>query len=365
MKKLRVLVLFGGRSAEHEISLISAANVLRHLDPKKYEAVPVYIDRRGRWLLQDRARLMHGHELKPALADSREVLLDTERALVPTRSGARNSSIDVVFPVLHGPFGEDGTVQGLLELADLPYVGCGVLASAVGMDKEISYRLAAGAGIPVPAFFTLTRGRWKKETARVNAQAARLGYPVFVKPARLGSSVGISKVAGKGGLARAMEVAFLYDDKVIVEKGIQAREIECAVLGDAEDAQVSLPGEVVTSQKHDFYSYSAKYLDPQGAALKIPAALTKAQTKTVQDLALRAFKTLDCYGLSRVDFLMDKRTGRFYFGEVNTLPGFTPHSLYPQLFQASGLSFPKLLDRLVQLARDRHQRRRSLRVKPQ
>lgn len=363
MNKLRVLVLFGGKSAEHEISLISAANVLRHLDPKRYEAVPVFIDRRGRWLLQDRARLLRGQEATPATGDSREVLPSMEHSLVPLRAGP-GRAVDVVFPVLHGPFGEDGTVQGLLELADLPYVGCGVLASAVGMDKEVSYRLAAHAGIPVPPYVTVLRSEWTRAAKAASGRAARLGYPVFVKPARLGSSVGISKVEKSAELARAMEVAFLYDDKVIVEKGIQAREIECAALGTPEDVKVSVPGEVITGAQHDFYSYSAKYLDPEGAALKVPAPLSRGQTRKVRDLAARAFKALDCYGLTRVDFLMDKRSGRFYFGEINTLPGFTPHSLYPRLWEASGLPFPKLLDELIRLAQDRHRRRRSLRVKP-
>ena len=333
MRKLRVAVLCGGKSAEHDISLISAKNVLSHLDRKKYDVTRVFIGRDGKW----------DHSLLP---------------------NGKKAPFDVVFPVLHGPFGEDGTVQGLLELADLPYVGCGVLASAVGMDKEISYRLASAAGIPVPPFVIALRSRWKQRPAKVRSDVAGLGFPVFVKPARLGSSVGISKVKTAAGLARAMEVAFLYDDKVIVEKGINAREIECAVLGDADHAEVSIPGEVVTSLKHDFYSYSAKYLDPEGAALKIPAPLSRAQAEKVRDLAVRAFKTLDCHGLTRVDFLMDKKSGRFYFGEVNTLPGFTAHSLYPKLWEASGLKLPKLLDRLIALAQSRHQRRSALRVKP-
>lgn len=363
MKRLRVVVLFGGKSAEHEISLLSAANILRHLDPARYEAVPVFIDRRGRWLLQDRARLLHEGAAQPAVSDAREVLAGMEGSLVPLRAGPERA-VDVVFPVLHGPFGEDGTVQGLLELADLPYVGCGVLGSAVGMDKDVAYRLAAQAGIPVLPYCALRPGGWRQDAAGVRRRVQRLGYPVFVKPARLGSSVGVSKVERPQDLARALEVAFLYDDKVVIEKGVRAREIECAVLGGPEDVRVSIPGEVICSARHAFYSYAAKYLDPEGAARKVPAPLTRAQTRAVQDLAARAFRTLDCYGLTRVDFLLDKKSGKFYFGEVNTLPGFTPLSLYGKLWEASGLPFPKLLDRLIQLALDRHRRRRSLRMKP-
>jgi D-alanine-D-alanine ligase len=364
MKKLRVLVLFGGKSAEHEISLLSAANILRHLDRRRYVALPVFIDRRGRWHLQNRTTLLHGFEAKPVAGDAREVLPNMERGLVSLRRRRAPLGVDVVFPVLHGPFGEDGTVQGLLEMADVPYVGCGVLASAVGMDKDMAYRLAAQAGIPLLPYLTILRGGWKRAPAGVRRCAAKLGFPVFVKPARLGSSVGVSKVEGPEGLPRAMEVAFLYDDKVILEKGINAREIECAALGSEEGVEVSVPGEIVTSPRHAFYTYQAKYLDPEGATLRVPAPLMRAQTKTVRGLAARAFQVLDGHGLARVDFLMDKKTGRFYFGEINTFPGFTAYSLYPKLWAASGLPLPRLLDRLIALALERHRRKRALRIKP-
>lgn len=364
MKRLRVLVLFGGKSAEHEISLLSAAVVLRHLDPRRYEAVPVFIDRKGRWLLQDARRLISDGKVVPSAKAGSEVVAAAERGLAAVSGSRGPGPVDVVFPVLHGPYGEDGTVQGLLEMADLPYVGCGVLSSSVGMDKDFSLRLADQAGVPILPYFCLSRAAWKGSPSKAHERARKLRLPVFVKPARLGSSVGVSKVEAAKDLARALEVAFLYDDKVLVEKGIPAREIECAVLGDSDSAEVSVPGEVITSPKHSFYSYQAKYLDPEGASLKIPAQLTKKQAETVRALAARAFKALDCQGLARVDFLMHRSTGRFYFGEVNTMPGFTEHSLYHQLWKASGLPLTKLLDRLIVLALERTRRRKNLRLEP-
>jgi D-alanine-D-alanine ligase len=325
MKKTRVLVLCGGKSAERQVSLVSARTVLQNLDARKYEADLVQIDAAGRWLRADpkvlTARVQApGKDLAPA-----------SRALAPAdRLSPRGRTADVVFPVLHGTLGEDGTIQGLLEVAGVPYVGCGVLASALGMDKEVSKRVAQAAGLPILPYEALTDG------ARAAEAAARLGYPVFVKPARLGSSVGISKVKRPEDLARAVKEAFKYDEKVIVEKGVEAREIEVAVLGDpaapegdASAAAASEVGEIVPNA--EFYDYKAKYLDENGARLLIPAELPADRRREVQRLGLLAFRAHDGYGLSRVDFLLDKRSGTLHFNEIHTIPDCTSGSMYTLL----------------------------------
>jgi len=273
------------------------------------------------------------------------------------KPGTPLGKLDVIFPVLHGPYGEDGTVQGLLELADIPYVGAGVLGSAVGMDKDVQKRLLRGAGVPVVPFVVTTRARWSADAVTVSAQACGLGLPLFVKPANLGSSVGITKVKAVDDLAAAVANALDYDNKVLIEKGIDAREIECAVLGN-EDAQASVPGEICP--KAEFYSYEAKYVDENGATLLIPAPLTEAEATTVRKLAVQVFQLLDCAGMARVDFFLERGTGQWYVNELNSIPGFTTISMYPKLWEASGLPYRELIGRLIDLALERHAQRRGL-----
>ncbi len=371
MRKLRVAVLFGGRSAEHEISRISALAVLRNLDPKKYEVVPIAIERDGRWLLQDKTKLLaNAKDALPVYKNTPEVLFSQKvnnQSLVVLNSSAQKRKnaktqkrFDVVFPVLHGPMGEDGTIQGFLELAGIPYVGSGVLASAVGMDKEVALRLVSQAGVLVPPYKVFRQWQWKNKKVIKEEVAHDLSWPVFVKPARLGSSVGVSKVKSDSDFFKACEAAFGYDDKIIIEKAISAREIECALLGDSETLVASIPGEIIPSAKHEFYSYEAKYLDPDGAALKIPADLDPALTRQTRDLAKKCFLVLECEGMARIDFFLEKGTDLLYFSEVNTIPGFTSISMYPKMMEASGVSYPKLLDKLIQLAIKRAKAKKSL-----
>ena len=368
MKKLRVAVLYGGRSGEHEVSLQSAASVINNLDRDRFEIVPVAIDKQGRWRLND-ISLLEGRKSLPVFKDAPKVILppnvaDTESgsALIGLGEGGEAKPIDVVFPVVHGPLCEDGTIQGLLELADVPYVGCGVLASAVAMDKEMAKRVARDAGIPIVPYLALKHEQWKKEKDRAAEKIQReLGYPVFVKPANLGSSVGVHKVTDAGGLNAALADAFRYDVKVLAEVAIDAREIELAVLENSDpgaEPLVSVPGEI--NPTHEFYSYEAKYLDENGAELIIPANLDAEQTKQAQEIAGRAFSAIECEGMARVDLLLDRSAGKFYFNELNTIPGFTSISMYPKLWEASGISYQELLSRLVDLAVSRHQRKRTL-----
>ncbi|MCM2322189.1 MAG: D-alanine--D-alanine ligase [Oligoflexia bacterium] len=365
-RKLKVAVLYGGRSGEHEVSLRSAASVIRNLDPSRYEVIPVGIDKDGRWLLNDVSLIEKGAQALPIFKNHPVVLppnpSTTGAALIPLGSAGHPSKVDVVFPVMHGPLCEDGTVQGLLELADVPYVGCGVLASAVGMDKEVSKRLVRDAGLPIVPYVSARSEAWRRDRAAVAARVAQeLGYPVFVKPANLGSSVGVHKVKTAAGLEAALEDAFRYDTKVLIERSVEAREIELAVLESPEPGApplVSVPGEVVPA--HEFYSYEAKYLDENGAALNIPARLTPEQVREAQRIAGLAFSSLECEGMTRVDLFIDKKDGRFYFNEVNTIPGFTSISMYPKMWEASGIGYQELLSRLIDLALARHGRRREL-----
>jgi D-alanine-D-alanine ligase len=386
MKKLRVGVLFGGRSGEHEVSLLSAASVLNAIDKTKYEVVPVGITREGRWVAAGHAeRLLKGkseaaepRQLRagdPETTSTAAVLArgegvvvppmphEAHSALVPFESDARELraavnpiDVDVIFPVLHGTFGEDGTIQGLLELADIAYVGAGVLGSAAGMDKDVMKRLFRDAGLPIVKHVTVLRAQWREEPKKARKQIeGALKYPVFVKPANLGSSVGISKVHDASELGAAMDEASRFDRKLVIEEGVggrkgKAREIECSVLGNDKPI-ASVTGEVVPIK--EFYDYNAKYLD-EGSALIIPAKLGKAKQKEVQRLAIAAFQAVDCSGLGRVDFLMDPRTKTMYVNEINTLPGFTSISMYPKLWAASGISYPELIDRLIQLGLERH-----------
>ena len=354
VKKLRVGVIYGGRSGEHEVSVASAASIFRHLDRERYDAVPIRIEKSGQWVLGGRVPEM----LSAAdMVDQR----GTEALQVVDASAAvSRGRLDVVFPVLHGPYGEDGTVQGLLELADIPYVGSGVLGSAVGMDKAVMKTLFAAQGLPIVPHLTVMRREWLDQPAVVADRAATtLRYPMFVKPANLGSSVGISKVKASSDFTAAMALAFEFDRKVVIEAGVlNAREIECAVLGnDAPEA--SIPGEIVPSR--EFYDYEAKYLDANSKLL-IPSPLSASQTAEIRRLAIEAFRAVEGAGLSRVDFLMAGDTGETFINEVNTIPGFTTISMYPKLWEASGLPYPALLDRLIALALERHGEKQALRT---
>lgn len=362
-EKLRVGLLFGGRSGEHEVSVNSAYSVASALDRDKYEVVLIGIDRDGRWRALSDATLRRLSEERQALdhvASDRIAVLPEPRAAVPDAAGPVGGApaLDVVFPVLHGTFGEDGCMQGLLELADLPYVGTGLLGSAVGMDKDVQKRLLRDAGLPLLPFTTLTRASHRAGPQAAGVAAAALGYPVFVKPANLGSSVGISKVAEPKDLDAALDEAFAYDDKIVIERGIRAREIECAVLGN-DDPIASIPGEI--RPRAAFYSYEAKYLDPDGAELLIPAPISPELTDEVQRMALAVFRTLEGAGMARVDFLLDDDSGELFVNELNSIPGFTKVSMYPKLWEHSGIPYPALLDRLIQLALERHARRAQLR----
>lgn len=384
-RRLRVGVLFGGRSGEHEVSLLSAASVLNAIDRSKYDVVPIGISKEGRWLASGESeKLLNGERAQDnprhlragdpestpgaaVLARGDSVLVPPEptgqhHSLIPFESGAAERrpahqaiDVDVIFPVLHGTFGEDGTIQGLLELAGIPYVGAGVLGSAAGMDKDVMKRLFAAAGLPIVKHVSVLRSQWEKEAKKVTKQIeSKLKYPVFVKPANLGSSVGISKAKDRKELGPAMDLAASYDRKIIIEQGVggkkKAREIECSVLGNDEPI-ASVPGEIVPVK--EFYDYAAKYLD-EGSELLIPAKLSKKLAKQIQEMAIAAFQAVDCAGLARVDFLLDPMSEKLYLNEINTMPGFTAISMYPKLWAASGLEYPKLIDRLIELAMERH-----------
>ena len=362
-KRTRLGILFGGRSGEHEISLESAASIMGALDPAKYEVVPIGITREGRWLAGPEA-IGKGPEesLRRVLQSGKPVTASVDPTgpqLIPLNSRlpskrADQTQVDVIFPVLHGTFGEDGTVQGLLELAGIPYVGAGVLGSAAGMDKDVMKRLFRDAGLPVAQWLLVLRSEWQENPAGIRrAIAKQIGYPLFVKPANLGSSVGISKVHRVAELNAAVENAARYDRKLLAEKAVNAREIECAVLGN-DQPQASVPGEVVSV--NEFYDYEAKYLKA-GSELIIPARLTATQTRRVRDCAVRAFRAVDCAGMARVDMLMDRKTGKIFVNEINTIPGFTSISMYPKLWEASGIPYRELIDRLVALALERHQQK--------
>jgi D-alanine-D-alanine ligase len=351
----RVGVLFGGRSSEHEVSLASAKNVMDALREAGHEVVPIGITPQGRWLPQPDAlgQLAAKAAGQLPLDLAAQPPDETSWGLLPHgRPGGALPQIDVVFPVLHGPYGEDGTVQGLLEMANLPYVGSGVLASALGMDKVVARQLFAEAGLPQVTYTTLQRRTWRRDPeGSLQAIEAALAYPMFVKPANMGSSVGVSKVRDRKQLAAALDLAAQFDRKLLIEAAVaQAREIEVSVLGN-EDPIASIPGEIVPG--NEFYDYNAKYID-DNSELCIPAQLDSGSVRRVQQLAVEAFQVLDCEGLARVDFLMDGVSGELYLNEVNTMPGFTRISMYPKLWEASGISYPALVDRLVRLALERH-----------
>jgi D-alanine-D-alanine ligase len=355
--RTRVLVLFGGRSSEHGVSVLSARNVAAALDPSRYEVVPVGIGQDGVWRYEPAETLAH------AAGDPRKLqVAGTGRPLrVPAGPPGPDDDIrpdDVLFPVLHGTFGEDGTIQGLFELMDVAYVGCGPLGASIGMDKDVAKKLLAFAKLPVVPWHTVTAHAWATDRAATRASAAALGLPLFVKPANAGSSVGVHKVQQIEDLDAALEDALRFDGKVLVEPGLDIREIECAVLGnDAPEA--ATPGEIVVHHADGFYSYEAKYVDASGSHPEIPANAPAALLETLRALAVQTFRALELSGLARVDFFVERGTDRVFINEVNTLPGFTPISMYPKMWEAAGVSNPDLVDRLVQLAKERHALRRA------
>ena len=367
--KLRVGVLFGGRSAEHEISLLSARFVVESLDRSKYEPILIGIDKSGRWLLQEEAfmlaaardpRLVKLNEAMPGVLLSPHPSSDGRGLQRLDPASGPPLGVDVIFPVLHGPMGEDGTVQGLLELSGLPYVGAGVLGSAVGMDKDVMKRLLLQAGLPVLPYETVRRNEWQAGPEQVLSRLAGLGFPQFVKPANLGSSVGVSRATHAAALPPALVHAFEFDDKLVIEAGLDhPREVECAVLG-GDSPRASLPGEITIDHPDGFYSYAAKYVDGSGVETKIPADLTPAQIEAVQRLSLATFRTLECDGLARVDLFLDKN-GAWYVNEINTLPGFTAISMFPKLWQASGVTAAELMTILIDDALLRATRKRARR----
>jgi D-alanine-D-alanine ligase len=383
VKRLRVGVLYGGRSGEHEVSLASAASVFANLDRTRYEPVPIRIEKDGRWALADKppavmiagdvieqARLeaarpvREGREVHFVARPSEETILSIDRSRardndLPTAT-VTGLRLDVIFPMLHGPYGEDGTIQGLLELANVPYVGAGVLASAVGMDKAMMKVAFAGRDLPICPYRVVLRHEWARAPEQIAAELEKaLQFPMFVKPANLGSSVGISKAKDEAGLVEAMTLAGSFDRKIVVEAGVpNAREIECGVLGN-DEPEASVAGEIIPSR--EFYDYEAKYLD-EGSRAVIPAELPKRVADQVRKLAIEAFKAVDGAGMSRVDFLLERGTSRLFVNEVNTIPGFTTISMFAKLWAASGVDYPALLDRLIALAMQRHSEKQQLRT---
>ena len=351
-KRMRVGILYGGRSGEHEVSLASAASVIRALDPEKYEAVPIGITKDGRWLVGRSAHTM----LAEVLRAGERVSLPadpTSAALVRLAQGTEHGSVkvDVMFPVLHGTFGEDGTVQGLFELAGVPYVGAGVLASAVGMDKDVQKRLFEQAGLPIVPFLAIRRSEWGQQRQPILRLIKRkFRFPLFIKPATLGSSVGMTRVKAAHELPAAIDLAAEFGLKILVERAVNGREIEVSVLGN-DDIRASIPGEIVSHR--EFYDYTAKYLE-EGTRLVIPAPLTRKQVRVFQDYAVRSFRAIDGAGMARCDFFLERRTGKILVNELNTIPGFTAISMYPKLWEASGLPYPRLIDRLIELALKLH-----------
>ncbi|MFM8394406.1 MAG: D-alanine--D-alanine ligase family protein [Acidobacteriota bacterium] len=356
-KRIRVGVIFGGRSGEHEISLRSAESVINALDPARYEITPIGITRDGGWVTASEARLRNPFEVM-ARADRAVVLPGdpTRRGLTCFSSdGALTTTIplDIIFPVLHGTYGEDGTIQGLLEMADIPYVGCGVLASSTGMDKVIMKLLFEEAGLEGVPFLSVLRAHWEAQPDEIEKRIiAEIGFPCFVKPANLGSSVGISRATDRETLRVALRLAARYDRKLIVEHGVDAREIEVSVLGN-NDPLASLPGEIVP-QTAQFYDYESKYIHTNGAELVIPVNIDPHLVTQIQEMAIRAFRAIDGAGLARVDFFLERHSNRILINEINTMPGFTSISMYPKLWEASGIRYADLLDRIINLAFERH-----------
>ncbi len=359
-KKLRIGLIYGGRSGEHEVSLASAKSVMENLDRDKYEVVPIGITRNGTWLLGTEptqlivAEQDTNQDNKPQTTAVTLTGDPTLRRLIPLQAGAPlpdDGKLDVIFPVLHGTYGEDGTLQGLLEMANVPYVGCNVLGAALGMDKEKMKMIFTSVGLPVGPYLVYRRNHWERDPETIlNTIEQQLGYPNFVKPVNLGSSVGINKAHDRSELEHTLNIAAEYDRKIIIERGIDCRELECGVLGN-DEPMASVVGEILSS--NEFYDYNAKYLDGKSQII-IPADIPQTTAEEVRRQAVQAFLALDLSGLARVDFFLEKGTGKVYINEVNTLPGFTQISMYPKLWSASGLAYADLLDRLIELAIERH-----------
>ena len=356
MAKLRVALVFGGKSGEHEVSITSALSIYKALDKGKYDVTLVGIDKNGRWVTPDAAHIQAN------LDTPRKIDLGKSRtAFHFDPAPGANAKFDVFMPILHGTYGEDGTIQGLFDLAQVAYVGSGVIGSSVGMDKDMAKRVLEHAGLPVVPYITVRRHEFEKDARRFLDEAEkRFGFPYFVKPANMGSSVGVHKVKSAGDAEGLLRDAFKYDTKVLIEKGVNARELEVSVLGN-NDPKASVVGEIVPT--HEFYSYEAKYIDAKGADLFIPAkGLNERQVAQIQKLAVKCFSALECAGMARVDFFLDKGTGEFFINEINTIPGFTSISMYPKMWEASGLPYPRLLDRLIELALERHRERATLKT---
>ena len=367
VSKIRVGVLYGGRSGEHDVSLCSAASVVEALDKNKYKVTAIGIDREGKWYVQDKPQIIPHKDFGKVLALKKKgkwlvnhFQQNNQLHLYDLNNKNKKVIIDVVFPVLHGTFGEDGTLQGLLELAMVPYVGADVVGSSVGMDKDVAKRLLREAGIPVVSSVTINKRQWKADAQNIIQNVVdKLGLPLFVKPVCTGSSVGVKKVKQKENLAKSVNFAFQFDTRVMIEKAINCREIECAVLGN-ENPAASVLGEIIP--KHEFYSYEAKYIDPNGAALIIPAPVDSNLSEKIRKTAVQGYTALGCSGMARVDFFLDKDTGEFYLNEINTIPGFTSISMYPKLWEATGIKYSKLLDKLIELAIERHKKKLEIKT---
>jgi D-alanine-D-alanine ligase len=365
--KLNIGVLYGGRSGEHDVSLCSAASVFSALDRNQYNVTAIGIARDGRWYVQEKPEIVPDKDFGKKMALKKRGLWlvnhfeqKNKLHLYNIKNKNKEVLVDVVFPVVHGTFCEDGTLQGLLELAMVPYVGADVTGSAIGMDKDMAKRLLKEAGIPVVPSITAHKQSWKKTSKLILQEVlVRLGLPLFVKPVCAGSSVGVRKVKRQEELAQAINFAFQFDTRVMIEKAIDCREIECAVLGN-ENPAGSILGEIIPN--HEFYSYEAKYIDPDGAALQIPAQIKKSLSDKIRKFAVEGYKTLGCSSMARVDFFLDKKTDKFYLNEINTLPGFTSISMYPKLWAATGLKYSNLLNQLIALALDRHSRKLEIKT---
>jgi len=357
-KKINVGILFGGKSAEHEVSLQSAKSVYEAIDKNKYNPILIGIDKSGKWLLNDSPELLLNADNPKMIklnqsGDSVALLPESEGKISNLSEKDFNKSLDVVFPILHGPFGEDGTIQGLLKLANIPFVGAGVLGSAIGMDKDVMKRLLRDANIPIGQFLVCVEYEKRPIYEEV---VGKIGSPFFIKPANLGSSVGVNKVYNESEFHKAIGEAFQYDRKILMEEYIEGREIECSVLGNNVPI-ASVPGEVVSI--HDFYSYKAKYIDESGALLQIPAKLSTDTANRIKEIAIETFKTLSCEGMGRIDFFL-KKNDEIIVNEINTIPGFTLISMYPKLWEASGISYTDLIDRLIQLAIERFNKEQKI-----
>ncbi len=369
-QKLKIGVLYGGRSGEHNVSLCSAASVISALDRNKYAVIAIGIDRDGRWYVQDKPEIVPDKDFGRILSLKKRGIwlvnhFEQKNKLHIYNIENKNEEVvvDMVFPVLHGTYGEDGTLQGLLELAMVPYIGADVVGSAVGMDKDIAKRLLRDAGIPVVPSITISKNQWQSNQVNIAENAtSKLGMPLFVKPLCAGSSVGVKKVKSKELLPEAINFALQFDSRILIEKAIDCREIECAVLGN-ENPAASILGEIIPDlNHHEFYSYDAKYIDPNGATMKIPAAIDEKLGRFIREAAVEGYVALGCSSLARVDFFVDRKTNDFYLNEINTLPGFTSISMYPKLWEATGLKYSDLLDKLISLALERHQNKMNIKT---